>query len=133
VVSAGINDFVGHFGASHYAANLGLIAESLKARGCTPLIIDLPRVDRPAYERQSAVSLRLRADLYAVLFDRHEDVDEYRAQAHAVVKASFFDPDREIATPRGKPALWANPNHLTHEGYDRLGRALADAIVADAH
>ena len=137
VVVAGVNDSAGRIGKTFYAHHTLLIAQTALARGVKPVIVEVPEYGIEDTPSSGFLSWGKRS-IYLWLFDSGnvDVIKEYRMALREKIQASgiadkvllvdFSPITDDYNTSKG---LYANPSHLNHDGYSKLGKLIAHSIV----
>lgn len=136
VVVAGVNDSAGHIGKTFYAHHMGLIVQAALARGIKPVIVEVPE-----YGIEDTPSVGLlswgKKSIYLWLFDNGnvDVIREYRKalreelQASGIAEKVLLVNFSSITDDyNSSKDLYANPSHLNHDGYTKLGKLIAHNI-----
>ncbi len=136
VVVAGVNDSVGHIGKTFYAHHMFLIVQTALARGIKPVIVEVPEYGIEDTPSVGFLSWGKRS-IYLWLFDNGnvDVIREYRKAlreklqesgiADKVLLVEFSPITDDYNTSK---ELYANPSHLNHDGYSKLGKLIAHSI-----
>jgi len=136
VIVAGVNDTAGHIGKTFYAHHIFLIIQTALSRGIKPIVVEVPE-----YGIEDTPSVGLlswgKRTIYLWLFDNGsmDVVREYRNALRENIKTSdiadkvmlvdFSPITDDYHTSKD---LYANPSHLNHGGYSRLGELIAHSL-----
>jgi len=137
VVVAGVNDSAGHIGKTFYAHHISLIVQAALAREIKPVIVEVPE-----YGIEDTPSVGLlswgKRSIYLWLFDSGnvDVIREYRKALREELQASGIA-DKVLLVEFSSIAndynagkdLYANPSHLNHDGYSKLGKLIAHSII----
>jgi lysophospholipase L1-like esterase len=137
VVVAGVNDSAGHIGKTFYAHHILLICQAALARGVKPVIVEVPEYGIEDTPSSGFLSWGKRSIYLWLLDSGNVDViKEYRMALREEIQASgiadkvllvdFLPITDDYNTSKD---LYANPSHLNHDGYSKLGNRIANSIV----
>jgi lysophospholipase L1-like esterase len=136
VVVAGVNDSAGHIGKKFYAHHMFLIVQAALARGIKPVIVEVPEY---GIENTPSVGFLSwgKKSLYLWLIDKGnvDVIKEYRNALREKILASGIE-DKALLVDfspitddyNTSKDLYANPSHLNHDGYSKLGKLIAQSI-----
>ena len=136
VVVAGVNDSAGHIGKTFYGHHMSLIIQTALARGIKPVIVEVPEYGIEDTPSEGFLSWGKRT-IYLWLFDNGnvDVIKEYRNALRENIQASgiadkvllvdFSPITDDFNTSKD---LYANPSHLNHDGYSKLGKLIAHSI-----
>ncbi|HPJ66560.1 MAG TPA: SGNH/GDSL hydrolase family protein [Desulfobacteraceae bacterium] len=136
VVVAGVNDSAGHIGKTFYAHHMFLIIQTALARGIKPVVVEVPEYGIEDTTSSGFLSWGKRT-IYLWLFDNGnvDVIKEYRKALREKIQASGIA-DKVLLVDfspitddyNNSKALYANPSHLNHDGYSKLGKLIAHSI-----
>lgn len=136
VVVAGVNDSAGHIGKTFYAHHMFLIIQTALARGMKPVVVEVPEYGIEDVPSEGFLSWGKRT-IYLWLFDNGnvDVIKEYRKALRGKIQASSIT-DKVLLVDfspitddyNTSKALYANPSHLNHDGWSKLGSLIAQSI-----
>lgn len=136
VVVAGINDTVEHIGRDYYAHHMLCIIKAAQTRGMHPIIVEIPEYGIEITPSKSFLNYAKRL-IYRIAYDGndHRVITAYREALRAGLTPEMMKDMSIVALStlnKNYPEsteLYENPNHLSKEGYQKLGQMISETII----